>query len=973
MTTNAWVPQPDGLSQLVTCLRNSDSADSHIQKTVTKQLDSFNEIPDYNSYLAYILCQLSDEHPRTRSVAGLILKNNLRRIPYSNLAMLQDPQVPSSFNITNEVLEYVKSVILSSNLLSDSVPMLRGTAGTVISTIVMQFGPEAWPQAIQSLIELTEADDPLGKDGAFSTLSKICEDVPRKLEKMQINSIRVLDIMVPRFINHLKTSTDSKIRAYALICLNPFIQTGGDGSLTDNLTSYVEALFLCASDTSPDVRKKRLSNPDILIPNLSQTVDFMLYSTQETDEGVALEACEFWLAFGEDIRLRGHLLNYLEKVVPVLLKGMIYSELDLMMLDNDDEDEAVPDREQDIKPHVYRGKDHAQGREETGQAAPPTGAEASDAAPQNADDDAEGSEDLDESDVDDDDLTGDWNLRKCSAAALDVIAVNFENKLLDFLLPLLQQYLFQPQWEHKEAAILALGAIAEGCMVGMEPHLATLVPLLLTCLKDRKALVRSITCWTLGRYASWIISPGATAEHKQSVFLPVMEGLLHSVLDGNKRVQEAGCSAFATLEEEAGDELEPYLHPILTSLVMAFRKYQQKNLLILYDALGTLADSVGNALATPELLQILMPPLIERWEKLSDDDQDLIPLLECLSSIVIAIGPAFLPYAPAVFYRCVRIVTTNLEGFALFMKSPHEYELPDKTFLIVALDLLSGLTQGLGSLASQFYEANQNQQPIPYPSSTAVDPTTNASIELINFPVPTTQQSLPPILSLLGTCLNVDFPEPSVRQSAFALVGDCAISCFHLLESYLPTVMPEIIRQIDYETPLNLTSVCNNAAWAAGEVAIKAGERMREYIEPLLTRLVPVLTSARVARSLTENSAVTIGRLALACPQLVAPHLDKFIRQWCQTLAEIKDNDEKDSAFRGMCLAIELNPNGLTESFGFWLNAVGRWSRPSADLNMKFKSLLHAFKSVIGEPVWTQTINSLSPQTGQRLQVLYQV
>ncbi|EGG09439.1 uncharacterized protein MELLADRAFT_52011 [Melampsora larici-populina 98AG31] len=900
MTTNTWVPQPDGLSQLITCLRNSESADSQIQKTVTKQLDSFNEIPDYNSYLAYILCQLPDEHPRPRSVAGLILKNNLRRIPY----------------------KYVKSVILTSNLLSDPVPMLRGTAGTVISTIVMQFGPEAWPQAIQSLIELTEADEPLGKDGAFSTLSKICEDVPRKLEKMQINGIRVLDIMVPRFINHLKTSTDSKIRAYALICLNPFIQTGGDGSLTDNLTSYVEALFLCASDTSPDVRKNVCSalvallssNPDILIPNLSQTVDFMLYSTQETDEGVALEACEFWLAFGEDIRLRGHLLNYLEKVVPVLLKGMIYSETDLLMLDNDDEDEAVPDREQDIKPHVYRGgKDHPQGR---------TGEE------------TEGSED-EESDVDDDDLTGDWNLRKCSAAALDVIAVNFENKLLDFLLPLLQQYLFQPQWEHKEAAILALGAIAEGCVVGMEPHLATLVPLLLTCLKDRKALVRSITCWTLGRYASWIISPGATAEHKQT--------LLHSVLDGNKRVQEAGCSAFATLEEEAGDELEPYLHPILTSLVMAFRKYQQKNLLILYDALGTLADSVGNALATPELLQILMPPLIERWEKLSDDDQDLIPLLECLSSIVIAIGPAFLPYAPTVFYRCVRIVTSNLEGFALYMKNPHEYELPDKTFLIW-ID-----------------------------SRTWIISYTNTSIELINFPTPTTQQSLPPILSLLGTCLNIDFPEPSVRQSAFALVGDCAISCFHLLESYLPTVMPEIIRQIDYETPLNLTSVCNNAAWAAGEVAIKAGERMREYIEPLLTRLVPVLTSARVARSLTENSAVTIGRLALACPQLVAPHLDKFIRQWCQTLAEIKDNDEKDSAFRGMCLAIELNPNGLTESFGFWLNAVGRWSRPSADLNMKFKSLLHAFKSVIGEPGWSQTINSLSPQTGQRLQVLYQV
>lgn len=104
--------------------------------------------------------------------------------------------------------------------------------------------------------------------------------------------------------------------------------------------------------------------------------------------------------------------------------------------------------------------------------------------------------------------------------------------------------------------------------------------------------------------------------------------LLQTVLDSNKRVQEAGCSAFATLEEEAGTELIPYLEPILRNLTHAFTKYQQKNLLILYDAIGTLADAVGSALGQPLYLQILMPPLIERWLKLGDQDGDLVPLLE---------------------------------------------------------------------------------------------------------------------------------------------------------------------------------------------------------------------------------------------------------------------------------------------------------------------------------------------------------
>lgn len=43
----------------------------------------------------------------------------------------------------------------------------------------------------------------------------------------------------------------------------------------------------------------------------------------------------------------------------------------------------------------------------------------------------------------------------------------------------------------------------------------------------------------------------------------------------------------------------PYLSFILDTLVFAFGKYQHKNLLILYDAIGTLADSVGHHLNQP--------------------------------------------------------------------------------------------------------------------------------------------------------------------------------------------------------------------------------------------------------------------------------------------------------------------------------------------------------------------------------------
>lgn len=121
---------------------------------------------------------------------------------------------------------------------------------------------------------------------------------------------------------------------------------------------------------------------------------------------------------------------------------------------------------------------------------------------------------------------------------------------------------------------------------------------------------------------------GGDPEHKARFFEPTIQGLLATTCDNNKRVQEAGCSAFATLEEIAGPELEPYLPIILPTLVSAFHRYQQKNLLILYDAIGTLADAVGLALNRDEYIHILMPPLIAKWQSVDDLDTDIIPLLE---------------------------------------------------------------------------------------------------------------------------------------------------------------------------------------------------------------------------------------------------------------------------------------------------------------------------------------------------------
>lgn len=67
----------------------------------------------------------------------------------------------------------------------------------------------------------------------------------------------------------------------------------------------------------------------------------------------------------------------------------------------------------------------------------------------------------------------------------------------------------------------------------------------------------------------------------------------------------------------------------------------------------------------------------------------------------------------------------------------------------------------------------------------------------------------------------------------------------------------------------------------------------------------------------------------------------------CTSLRNIRDNDEKDSAFRGMCQMIQVNPSGVVPDFMFFCDAVASWSHPKDDLKEMFTKILHGFKNQV--------------------------
>lgn len=151
-------------------------------------------------------------------------------------------------------------------------------------------------------------------------------------------------------------------------------------------------------------------------------------------------------------------------------------------------------------------------------------------------------------------------------------------------------------------------------------------------------------------------------------------------------------------------------------------------------------------------------------------------------------------------------------------------------------------------------------------------------------------------------------------------------------------IMQILIPQITHDS--NAPSVCNNAAWAAGEIAMQLGPQFRPFVQHLLPRLIQVMNANNTPGPVLENSAIAIGRSGLVCSDDVAPQLPLFATAFIRALKDVRDNEEKDSAFRGFCTLIGKNPSGLSMDLTNFVIAVGKYSEPSPELAEMFHAVL---------------------------------
>lgn len=875
MNLGDWRPQDSIVKNIEETLQLALMPSSDAQKAVQDRLTVIQSLTDLPNYLLFILGRSSFSED-VRSLSGILLKNNI--LPAFNTLSSEDTQ-----KIKNECIR----------LLKDPSREVRISISNVV-VIIAKDHLKSWPELIPYLVEAFVVQDEFSET-ALTTLFKICEELITN-QKPQEEIYKITREVFPKFVQYVSLEKCT-VRHDIVRLTNQFLQDYFRVMKQSiDLPTYLRNVMQLANTDDVELQKYIChtfaiyidNHEESILPHLHDIICYLLEKSNHEDQEVALQACEFWLASTKINTCKEMLTPYIEKLLPTLLRNMRYSSTELNLIKESlGSDANKKDLAKDISRFHLRDRTSAIDSEEY-----------------------YSDEELEEQSDDFDDFYVGWTLRKCSAASLDSLAVKFGDEILPLLIPLISEMLQNPDYLVKESAILALGAIAEGCLSGLRSQLPDLINFLTCSMNDENSVVRVITCWTLSRYASWIVN--VREDNPDEYFVPVMTILLKHFIDDNKRVQRAAISAFCIFQEEAQLKLIPYIDFILEGFKYGFDQFQCRSLYLLYDAIGVLAQSVGNHLCKEEYVAKLVPPLMNKFaEQKNVYDDHFIAVLECLANVIPALELSFLPFSESVFCHCLQLINDTLIACINYQQNPSEYDPPDKEPMNVAHDVLYSMALGLKNHFVK-YVTNSN------------------------------------LIYLLYTTMQDS--SNLIRQTSIALYGELISLCYPFVATTVNEYIPIIVRNLDEHTD----GVCNNAAWVIGKLCSVMGQSIQPYLPDILAAFVHILKNPAVARTMHKTVAIAMCTIFFVCPDVTVAEMDVVLKNCCMLIRNVRDSDEKDIAFRGLCEVVCRNPGFCKNYFIYFCDAAASWVNLRVDLKQIIRNVFVSFKQQFGEENWAQ-------------------
>lgn len=753
-------------------------------------------------------------------LSALLLKNALVRPP-----ILADNR---SAIIATEHAESFRHGLLSLIMTCEESSNLQYVISTLVASAAVNTMQPAlhisssWNDLFGRLISRQPTTTPI-----MRTLLKILQDGITAVSDIDLDSAVVY---------WLKEATTK----YHIECLECCIQRM-PSSLRAHWDDYLRFLSN-ASTVFPDAVCRSLV---MIVTERSELLDASVlpFVLQTTVDG-RLDACDFWLTFAtlHEDRMNIGLYetiesNVLPRLIPILLQKMVYSAEEQVEVLADMEEE------EEEKPIFHKQKVHGA---------------------------IDGGADVD----DDSDFDTTWNLRKCAAASLDSLAQLYgPDRILPYLLPHVESVLQASDVWAQEAALLAIGAIAEGCYDEMVSFLENgLFQLLIRLLHTPTTLapLHSIAAWTLSQYAAWIVSD---TQHTRVALDILLDRMQHGPSD----VQVACVAALGILVEHAGQQIEAFPR-VYDVICQALSVQSRKVLLNVLDVYGRLAEACpGQSMLLPGI-----PKIMDLWNTIATRDPRemlLLPLLESLAALAISLRQQFEPFALSTLENALCMI----ESLQLILIPEDECSEGDLDSIVCAMDMVDALVEAFEANFIALVQSSARYGPV----------FGNAVVSLVEHDAPT------------------------VRASAWALVGDLARHTPTLLS--IERMVGQCAANIDPRHPYLAT----NAVWACGEICVvlrisNSPSTLQPYVPSIVQSLIALMVGNGIDAGgmpgLAENAASCMGRIALLDPSFCAPDAPRFLLGWCDALGKIEDRQERRDGFLGFAKAIYANPEAVSHA-----------------------------------------------------------
>jgi importin subunit beta-1 len=240
-------------------------------------------------------------------------------------------------------------------------------------------------------------------------------------------------------------------------------------------------------------------------------------------------------------------------------------------------------------------------------------------------------ETLTKQDEDQDDDT--WNIAMAGGTCLSLAAQVAKDGIVAPIMPFITGNIQNPDWRHREAAMLAFGSIMEGpSEETLKPYVQQALPLLLHQMgADKNELVKDTTAWTLGRVCG-LHTEAITAE-----MWPQLCQVLVTSMDDVPRVANNICFACHNLaqamddvcEDEATNPLSPYFKVMVEKLLATADRsdWDENNLRVAaYEAVNMMVSNAANDIRP--LIKELVPYFCQKLdaslkkEIVTSDDKD---------------------------------------------------------------------------------------------------------------------------------------------------------------------------------------------------------------------------------------------------------------------------------------------------------------------------------------------------------------